>query len=154
MGDKKLFDNAILDNVIDDQLEEVVIKIIADIDVTEMGDTEAAHRFGKCDRKTPNKKTIIHFPNRKHCNRALVYRKKLAKVDSLKYFYSRSKKKVINENLLIIKKKYLVYHDRKLRPSGLILSCFTRDRVLHIKMTEHGKLHNVHHLYFFIIISL
>lgn len=40
------------DDATDDNLEETVIKILADIDVvTEIGDIEACHRFGNSDRK-------------------------------------------------------------------------------------------------------
>ena len=55
-------------DVTDDQLGETVIKILADIYVViETSNIEAYHRFGKSDRKKSSKKTIISFPNKKHC---------------------------------------------------------------------------------------
>lgn len=74
------------DDATDDNLEETVIKILADIDVvTEIGDIEACHRFGNSDRK--KQENYHSFSERKHCKRALVNRKKLVKVDSHNYFF-------------------------------------------------------------------
>ena len=48
------------DDATDDNLEETVIKILADIDiVTEIGDIEACHRFGNSDRKKTRKLLFI-----------------------------------------------------------------------------------------------
>ena len=51
--------SGILDNINDDQLEEPVIKILADIDVViETCDIEACHRF----EKHQVKKLLFHLP--------------------------------------------------------------------------------------------
>ena len=42
----------------------------------------------------------------------------------------------------------LAYHGRKVRRSGFIHFCYTRDGTGHIKMTEHSKPHKVQHLDF------
>ena len=64
--------SGIPDNNTDDKLEDVVMKILADVDViVEASDIEARHRFCKSDRKTIGKKKIIRFPNRKNCEKGV-----------------------------------------------------------------------------------
>ena len=71
----------------DGQLEEVVIKILADVDVAiETSDIEAAIDLASPIEKHQVRKLLFAF--RKHCKRALLNRKKLAKVDSQKYSFS------------------------------------------------------------------
>ena len=64
--------SGIPDNNTDDKLEDVVMKILADVDViVEASDIEARHRFSKSDRKTTGKEKIIRFPNRKNCEKGI-----------------------------------------------------------------------------------
>ena len=52
-------------------------------------------RFGKPEKITKSRKTIVRFINRKSCKKVLLNRKKLAKLD--------------NENTKIMKKKRKIY---------------------------------------------
>ena len=65
--------------VADNALEATVASILADIDVdVDSNALEACHRFGKPERTTKSRKTIVRFTNRKYCKKALLNRKKLA----------------------------------------------------------------------------
>ena len=71
--------SSITENIPDNQLENTVTSILSDIGVNiQSEEIEACHRFGKTDRKTISKKTIIRFVNRKHCKKALLKRKNSA----------------------------------------------------------------------------
>ena len=103
--------SVIPNDVTDDQLEEGVIEILADIDVTvEIIYIEAYHEFSKSSQKTMSNKILIRLPRRNLCKKALVNRKKLANIDS-----------VFSVGITICKR------------SGSITSRFTRNRVVHMK---------------------
>ena len=61
----------------DNALEATVASILADIDVdVDSNALEACHRFGKPERTTKSRKTIVRFTNRKYVEKALLNRKK------------------------------------------------------------------------------
>ena len=69
-------------------LEESVMSVLADIDVSlESQDIEACHRFGKPDRDKSQKR-ILQFVNRKNCKKVLFNKKKLSSIDCSKYNFT------------------------------------------------------------------
>ena len=57
----------------DDALEATVASILSDIDVdVDSNALEACHRFGKPEKTTKSRKTIVRFTNRKYCRKALL----------------------------------------------------------------------------------
>ena len=63
--------SGIPESVSEDVLEESVISVLADIDVSvESQDIEACLRFGRPDRYK-SQKTIVRFVNRKNCKKVL-----------------------------------------------------------------------------------
>ena len=61
----------------DNVLEATVASILAYIDVdVDSNSLEACHRFGKPERTTKSRKTIVRFTNRKYIKKALLNRKK------------------------------------------------------------------------------
>ena len=68
--------------VIANALEASVALILADIDINvDSNALKACHRFGKPERTTTSRKTIVRFTNRKYCRKALLNRKKLANLN-------------------------------------------------------------------------
>ena len=67
-----------------DESEATVASILLGIDVNvDSNALEAYHRFGKPERTTESRKTIVSFANRKYCKKALLNRKKLANLEKL-----------------------------------------------------------------------
>ena len=62
-----------------------------------------------------------------------------------KYNFSRNNQIFINESLTRTNES-LAYCSRKLKRSGLIHSCYTKEGVVHIKKSEHAKAIKVHHI--------
>ena len=62
-----------------------------------------------------------------------------------KYNFSRNNQIFINESLTKTNES-LAYCSRKLKRSGLIHSCYTKEGVVHIKKSEHAKAIKVHHI--------
>ena len=60
------------------------------------------------------------------------------------YNFSRNNQIFVNESLMKTNES-LAFCGRKLKRSGLIHSCYTKDGVVHIKKNEHGKEIKVHH---------
>ena len=57
----------------DDALEAAVASILSDIDDdVDFNAVEACHRFGKPEKTTKSRKTIVRFINRKYCKKALL----------------------------------------------------------------------------------
>ena len=109
-------------------------------------DIEACHRIGKSDRGTASKKIIARFINRKYCKKALLKRKDFVTINTVtKYNFSRNNQIFINESLTKTNES-LAYCSRKLKRSGLIHSCYTKEGVVHIKKSEHAKAIKVHHI--------
>ena len=61
------------------------------------------------------------------------------------YNFSRNNQIFVNESLMKTNES-LAFCGRKLKRSGLIHSCYTKDGVVHIKKSEHGKAIKVHHI--------
>ena len=79
----------ILDAITEDLLKEALIKILAYVDVNDM---EASHRLGESDQNSTSKKVIILSSARKQCENTLAIMRKLASIDSQKYFFRRNNK--------------------------------------------------------------
>ena len=82
LGQYGLRNNKVLsgipESVSEDVLEELVITVLADIDVSvESQNIEACHRFDKPDRDK-SEKTIVGFVNRKNCKKVLLNKKNVA----------------------------------------------------------------------------
>ena len=91
--------SGILESVSEDVLEESVISVLADIDVSvESQDIEACHRLGKPDRDKFQKITV-RFVNRKNCKKVLFNKKKLSSIDCSKHNFTQNTKVFANENL-------------------------------------------------------
>ena len=119
--------------------EATVASILADIDVDVDCDAlQACHRFGKPERTTKSRKTIVRFTNRKYCKKALLNQKKLANLDNEKHQLGSSNKIFISENLSRMNEN-VVFETRKLKRMGIIHGYFTRDGVVHIKLSKHDR---------------
>ena len=120
-------------------LEATVASILTDIDVdVDCNALQACHRFGKPERTTKSRKTIVRFTNRKYCKKALHNRKKLANLDNEKHQLGSSNKIFISENLSRMNEN-VVFETRKLKRMGTIHGYFTRDSVVHIKLSKHDR---------------
>ena len=81
-------------------LETTVASILADVDaVVDSNALETCPRFSRPERTTKSRKTIDRFTNRKYCKKALLNRKKLAKLDNEKHQLGSSNEIFISENL-------------------------------------------------------
>ena len=86
----------------DNQLENTVSSILSDIGVSmQSEEIEAYHLFGKTDRKTKSKKTIIRFVNIKHCKKPLLNKKKLSNINNGKFNFNAETKVFINEEVAL-----------------------------------------------------
>ena len=125
--------------VADNALEATVASILADIDVdVDSNVLEICHRFGKPERTTKSRKTIVRFKNRKYCKKALLNQQKLANLDNEKHQLGSSNKIFISENLSWMNEN-IAFEARKLKRRGAIHGYFTRDGVVHIKLRKHDK---------------
>ena len=124
---------------VDSATESTVVSILVDIDAdVDSNALEACHRFGKPERTTKSRKTIVRFTNRKYCKKALLNQKKLANLDNEKHQLGSSNKIFISENLSWMNEN-IAFEARKLKRRGAIHGYFTRDGVVHIKLREHDK---------------
>ena len=80
----------------------------------------------------------MHFLKRKHCNKALLNRRKLQKLEKEKHGFIQNTKVFINENLTVMKEN-IAFNGRKLKRSGLVHSSFTIDGIVHIIKSENNK---------------
>ena len=79
--------------------------------------------------------------------KALFKRKNFATTNTVtKYNFSRNNQIFINESLTKTNES-LAYCSRKLKRSGLIHSCYTKEGVVHIKKSEHAKAIKVHYIH-------
>ena len=126
--------SGMLECVADDALEATVASILSDIDVdVDSNALEECHRFGKPERRTKSRKTIVRFTNRKYCKKALLNWKKLANLDNEKHQLGSS------TTIFISKNENIAFKARKLKRRGAIHGYFRRDGVVHIKLSEHDK---------------
>ena len=131
-------------NVPNNSLESTVISVLSDVDVrVKPRDTEACHRIGKPTSKTQKK--IVRFINRKNCEKFLANKKKLLKLSTEKYNFHAGIKIFVNEYLTSMKET-MAFSCKKLKRSGLIHSCYSRNGVVHIKENEPGRPIKVFHL--------
>ena len=110
----------------------------ADDDINS-SDIEACHRIGKSDRSTANKKTIVHFINRKYCKKkAFLKRKIFATINTVtKYNFSGNNQVAINESLTKTNKSKAFWINPLMLYKG---------GVVHIKKSQHAKAIKVHHI--------
>ena len=82
----------------DHDLESKVVEIFQKIDVTiSENDIEACHRLPPSNNG--NKKVIVRFVNRKHCEKALKKKKDLGNINMPSLNFNEETKLFINENL-------------------------------------------------------
>ena len=137
--------SGIPESVSEDVLEELVISVLADIDVfVESEDIEVCHRFGKPDRDK-SQKTIVCFVNRKNCKKVLFNKKKLSSIDCSKQNFTQNTKIFANENLTPMNES-IAYNCRRLKCSGLIHGCFSRDDIVRIKCWEKDRPMKISHV--------
>ena len=111
----------------DNEIEATVASILADIDVeVDSNALEVCDRFGKPEKTTKSRKTIVRFTNRKYCKKGLFNQKKLANLDNEKYQLGRSNKISISENLSRMNKN-IAFETRKRKRKAAIHGYFTRD---------------------------
>ena len=123
--------SGILENVPDNNLESTVTSVLSAIDVqVEPRDIEACHRIGKPTSKT--RKTIVRFVNRKNCEKILANKKKLLKLSNAKHNFHAGTNIFVNENLTPMN-EIIAYNCRKLKRSGLIHACYSRNGIVYIK---------------------
>ena len=93
----------------------------------------------------------MHFVNRKNCKKVLFNMKKLSSIDNSKHNFMQNTKIFANENLTPMNES-IAYNCRKLKCSGLIHGCFSRDGIVRTKCREKdrpvkifhtGKLHGL-----------
>ena len=137
--------SGIPESVSEDVLEELVISVLAFIDVfVESEDIEVCHRFGKPDRDK-SQKTIVCFVNRKNCKKVLFNKKKLSSIDCSKQNFTQNTKIFANENLTPMNES-IAYNCRRLKCSGLIHGCFSRDDIVRIKCWEKDRPMKISHV--------
>lgn len=127
----------IANDISDNQLEEAVLKFWQVLIVIwKRMILRLCHKFGKSYHDRHSKKTIICFPHKKSDKKAMPDKKNVTNINSEEQFFNRNNKLINNENLTNMNEN-LACHGKKL--NRLILSCFTRDGIVHIKRNEYGK---------------
>ena len=121
--------SGIPDSIDYNNLENTAISMMSNINVNiEENDVVACHRFGKLDVKSKSKKTVVHFVNRKNCNKIFENKKKLAKLNNEKHNFGEGTKIFVNESLTPMN-ELITFNCRKLKRKELIHSCFSRNGV-------------------------
>ena len=90
-------------------------------------------------------KTIARFVNRKNCKKVLFNKKKLSSVDWSKEDFTQNTKIFANENLTPMNES-IAYNCRRLKCSGLIHGCFSRDDIVRIKCWEKDRPMKISHV--------
>ena len=83
--------------------------------------------------------------NRKNCEKVLFNKKKLSSIDCSKHNFTQNKKNFANENLIHMNES-IAYNYRKLKHSGLIHGCFSRDGIIRIKHREKDRSVKIFHM--------
>ena len=99
---------------------------------------EACHRFGKPEVTSKSKKTIVRFVNRKNCNKIFENKKKLAKLNNEKHNFREGTKTFVRESLTPMN-EFIAFNCRKLKRKELIHSCYSRNGIIDIKMTDKSR---------------
>lgn len=123
----------------DDDLEDKVIEILSTINVTvDSSQIEACHRL-------KNDRTIIKFCSRKTCHNVLKNRKKLKDLDKTTLGMKEDDKIFINESLCP-EYRFLLWKCRKLCEANKIVSYWTFNGTVKIKISEQGRIHAITHV--------
>ena len=101
------------------------------------------HQIGKPTSKT--QKTIVRFVNRKNCEKVLANKKKLLKLNNEKQNFYAGTNILVNENLTPMNES-IAFNCRKLKRSGLIHACYSRNGNVYIKENETSRPFKVFHL--------
>ena len=134
------------DSIDDNNLENTVISMMSDINVNiEENDIEACHRLGKPDVTSKSKKTIVRFANRKNCNKIFENKKKLAKLKNQKHNFREGTKIFVSESLAPMNES-IAFSCRKLKRKELIHSCYNRNGIINIKMTDKSRPIKIFHM--------
>ena len=138
--------SGIPDSIDDNNLENTVISMMSDINVNiEENGMEACHRFGKPDVKSKSKRTVFRFVNRKNCNKNFENKKKLAKLNNEKHNFREGTKIFVNESLTLMN-ELIAFNCRKLKRKELIHSCYSKNGVLNIKVTDKSRPVKIFHM--------
>ena len=126
------------ESVEQDELEEKIIEIMKEINITiKPRDIEACHRIGKAssNRENRNKgprRTIVRFVNRKKCENILRNKKDLADIDKKKH---KVGKIYVNYSLCSMYRS-IWWNCKKLHAAGRIFSFWVSGGVVRIKLEE------------------
>ena len=131
--------SGIPDSIDDNNLENTAISMVSNINVNiEENDIKLCHRFGKPDATSKSKKTIVRFVNRKNCNKIFENKKKLAKLNNEKHNFREGTKTFVRESLTPMN-EFIAFNCRKLKRKELIHSCYSRNGIIDIKMTDKSR---------------
>ena len=137
--------SGILDSVDINHSEESVAEILSDIDVkVTSNDIEACHRIGKKNNRINSPKTIVRLVNRKHAKKALFNKMKLSQ-NHKNYSFNTNNKLFISQNLTRMNES-LAYQGRKLKRNNLMNTCYTRDGIVTVKISDRFKAIKVYHI--------
>ena len=127
------------DSIDDNNLENTVISMMSEINLSiEENDIEACHRFGKRDVTSKSKKTIVRFANRKNCSKIIENKRKPAKLNNQKHNFREGTKLFVSESLTPMNES-IAFNCRKLKCKELIHSCYSRNGIINIKMTDKSQ---------------
>ena len=90
-------------------------------------------------------RTIIWSVNHRFCKKALRNRTYLSSIHNKKYKFSTTTNIFINENLSHMNES-IIYNCRKFKCAAFIHSCYLRNAMTYIKITEQSKPQNIHHI--------
>ena len=112
---------------------------MSDINVNiEENNIEIYHRFGKPDVTSKSKKTIVRFANRKNCSKIFENKRKPAKLNNQKHNFREGTKLFVSESLTPMNES-IAFNCRKLKCKELIHSCYSRNGIINIKMTDKSR---------------
>ena len=128
--------SGIPDSIDDNNLENTAISMVSNINVNiEENDIKLCHRFGKPDATSKSKKTIVRFVNRKNFNKIFENKKKLNENNNGKHNFREGTKIFVSESLTPMNES-IAFNCRKLKRKELIHSCYSRNGIINIKMTD------------------
>ena len=135
--------SGIPENVPDNNLGSTIISVLSNIDVqVEPRDIEVCHWIGKTTSKT--QKTIVRFANGKN-RKGFSQQKKFLKLNSEKHNFHAGSDIFVNENLTPMNES-IAFNCKKLKRSGLIHACYSRNGNVYIKENETSRPFKVFHL--------
>ena len=138
--------SGIPDSIDDNNLENTAISMVSNINVNiEENDIKLCHRFGKPDATSKSKKTIVRFVNRKNCNKIFENKKKLNENNNGKHNFREGTKIFVSESLTPMNES-IAFNCRKLKRKELIHSCYSRNGIINIKMTDKSRPIKIFHM--------